>query len=399
VFYKNISSNRIDNDKIPALREKIKKIVGSPAELDKLWKKIIQGTYVSEGTIKQTKYDNELLVDLFNEIKTDFTEHIEAGKDDIDNSITAAYIKTINNWIIDLERHVIDTKSPLLSRDGAIEVFSKLTEKFCHFGVVYLDISSFKMFNDVLDHKTGDDYLRDIGELIEKIINGTSVYEDKKGYAYDRGGVFAARDGGDEFYVFVGLNDIDADGNKIDGSMGVKTICNNINEEIDEKILTNLKNKPYRENIDKKLRDTLVKIQEKKKLEKWEKGLEIIDGVKAKDGDEEAEGLAYRYISRCTDTIDDNGDKPENEYISIYSIGKVKHHTRLFTAEQFKNVCEILEDKTFADTEEEKQYIIADKLAESVELPDIKRSAAAALPADTHSEEFYTLIEKIFEAH
>jgi GGDEF domain-containing protein len=391
VFYKTNEKNRIT--KIAELNEDIKKNIDKTAAIDEIWRSVVNNGYNNHDTAPQDQYDKEILVKLFDDIKSDLLTHIEKDKKDIDNVLDMVYYGTVNSWFQDVERHVKDTKTPLLSKDGAVEVFSVMLKKYKYIGVIFLDISCFKMFNDVLDHKAGDEYLNDIGNLLAKLIAGTDIYDDS-GKVYSRDGIFAARDGGDEFYIFIGMNDNKA--RKIDGKLAINFICDKINKLSDEKIRDHLKQSEYRQKMEPELKKLVGKIGEKK----WQKGLEVVDGVISPDLDEPETGLGYRYTSRSTEeAVQNKEDEKENPYISFYTIGKLKHHTRIFSKVQFNEISRILSSEHLSNTKEETAYIIAKTLAESVKFEGNQSNKSGYLPDDYNSTDFKKEIEAIFSVN
>ena len=82
----------------------------------------------------------------------------------------------------------IDVLTSLLNRRGLDDEINKHQANFDNACVLMIDVDSFKQVNDTYGHRTGDDALRKISDLLQESI---------------RDGDIAARIGGDEFLVIL----------------------------------------------------------------------------------------------------------------------------------------------------------------------------------------------------
>lgn len=201
-------------------------------------------------------------------------------------------IKSYREWLEDINYHAFDTKSPLLSRPAAIEIFGDFCKKYKYIGGIFIDLSLFKMLNDILDHEAGDEYLYIVGRIINDICNANKCK--------CQNNEFAVRDGGDEYYIFSGNDD----------ESELKKRLMSIENEIKILIENDADRKAKIEEIIKKSENT--ELMKKK-------------GVETKIDDKTNE-IKLRLSNR-----------PENDFISPTIIGKAKVFRKCFTDSELYN--------------------------------------------------------------
>jgi GGDEF domain-containing protein len=406
VFYNDNKKDRIVDT--TRLNKEIFSNINSQDGIDEIWQRVIMYDFDGDPE-NQCKQDvTKIFHKLYDEIKEDWENQINPKGENIAKKAPSEdYYKTINHWFNDLDRHVFDIKTPLLSRDGVIEIFKSMYEKYRYFGVIFLDVSCFKVFNDVLDHDTGDVYLEAVGKIIKDETAKTEFYlnPNNNGELIKCDGMCAGRDGGDEFYILIGLDD---------HIEYIRDICRTISLNIYNAILKNLQTENYRKLIIPRLKE--LSEPGFVKTKKWQKGLEVITGVPSPYDDDpvtDGEGLGFIYTTRTSDAT--TGGE-QTEYISVNTIGRLKFHPRVFSKEQFAAAFAIAKEEKLRKFREEnplilentaveilntkheaeQRYIVAAKLAESVKFNDNKIGEMEGLVEDIDSEEFKMQIKKIF---
>jgi diguanylate cyclase (GGDEF)-like protein len=291
---------------------------------DSLWLKILMRLKLpkeKQELVFQNRYpkDTENLT-LFDDIKGEYKDQIDNG-----TLLPDRYILMCED-ILNREKIVFDDKTPLISRAGAIELFNRalLNGKFGWIGVIMIDIKCFKAFNDLLGHDDGDGYLYKVGETIIHQV---------------RERMFAARDGGDEFYVFFTAEDEKSLTESMTGFHGrLKYAMPKCKTE---------------NGYTKRIKEELQFLQTPAGKEKREK-----IGIGFTDESTESEPQFY-FTSRKPDN---NGKK----YFTADDVGELKQHLIYFTKDDFKIKCNEITQKRYSSVRYqcEKEYIIAGKLAE-----------------------------------
>lgn len=111
---------------------------------------------------------------------------------------------------IDLRRQAVhDTLvTSVLNQGRTLAELERRVEKGAFFGVFVIDINNFKQINDILGHAVGDEVLIALGRLLDAAFRRDT----------DEVGMTAGRMGGDEFMVFIDLEDLGGQ-RSVDGTL------------------------------------------------------------------------------------------------------------------------------------------------------------------------------------
>lgn len=164
---------------------------------------VIDNIYIVNGMLRRiTDGDLDVKVDIHeNKEFSELSEHIN---DMVDSLVSAN--KKLSNALVQIEEERDrDSLTNLLNRRGLDNAMYRLEERpleLKHCALIMADADGLKEINDKLGHEAGDRYLLAVADIIKK---------------FDTDGAVAARQGGDEFVLFLwGYDSKEALMNKLD---------------------------------------------------------------------------------------------------------------------------------------------------------------------------------------